>query len=138
MRRINLGFNPAQYYPVRVPTAEALARLLVAMTVSANGMPIEMTKRDVAADFRLLRLRPALSLLMCTEVPGVHFNVAFWSSAFLPGNALRSEWRTGDFRDLWRCHFGKSFAARKWIGQIGSLRPRSLRDYMSTMDCSLT
>ena len=44
LRRINLGFNPAQYYPVRVPAVESLGRLLVSMAVSFSSIPIEMAK----------------------------------------------------------------------------------------------
>ena len=40
------------------------------MAVSLRGFIIEMTNRDIASEFRLLRLHPALSLLMCTEQPG--------------------------------------------------------------------
>ena len=32
MRRVNVGFSSTQYYPVRVPSVESIARLLVAMT----------------------------------------------------------------------------------------------------------
>ena len=73
MRRINLGFPESQYYPARVPSLESLARLLVTMTVALPGLTLEMTKRDIASAFRLLRLRPSLLLLMCTELPGMHF-----------------------------------------------------------------
>ena len=77
IRRINQGFNPAQYYPARVPKVEALARLLVSTAVSFTGVPIDMAKRDIASDFRLLWLRPSLPLLMCAELPAAHFNVDF-------------------------------------------------------------
>ena len=70
MRRINVGFNTSQYYPVLVPSIESIARLLIAMTVGFPCFQIEMAKRDIASAFRLLRLHPAPSLLMCTEFPG--------------------------------------------------------------------
>ena len=70
MRRINVGFSVSQYYPVMVPSIESIARLLVSMTVTLPGFEIEMAKSDIASAFRLLRLRPSLSLLMCTELPG--------------------------------------------------------------------
>ena len=70
MRRIAVGFPPTQYYPVRSPSIESIARLLVTMAVSFPGLDIQMAKRDIAAEFRLLRLHPALSLLMCAELPG--------------------------------------------------------------------
>ena len=65
MRRVNLGFPESQYYPARVPSLESLARLLVSMTVALPGLTIEMAKRDIASAFRLLRLHPSLSFLMC-------------------------------------------------------------------------
>ena len=77
MRRINLGFNTAQYYPGRVHTLEELARLLVPTTVSVPEIPIEATNRDIASAVRIFRLRPALSLVMCTELPMDHINVEF-------------------------------------------------------------
>ena len=70
MRRINVGFNVKQYYPIRAPTVESIARLLVALTTLLPGWDIQMTKRDIASAFRLIRLHPALSLLMCAELPG--------------------------------------------------------------------
>ena len=70
MRRINVGFETSQYYPVRVPSIESIARLLIAMAVGFPCFQIEMTKEDIASAFRMLRLHPALSLLMCTELPG--------------------------------------------------------------------
>ena len=75
MRRINPGFNPVHYYPVRVPTVASLARLLVSMTVSFPGIPVEMKKRGIPSAFRLLRIHPALSLVMRTGIPGKHFGV---------------------------------------------------------------
>ena len=71
MRRINVGFNPEQYYPIRAPTVESIARLLVALTTLFPGWDIQMAKRDIASAFRLIRLHPSLSLLMCAELPGV-------------------------------------------------------------------
>ena len=70
MRRIDVGFAVSRYYPARVPPIESIARLLVSMTVTLPGFDIEMPKRVIASAFRLLRLRPASSLLMCTELPG--------------------------------------------------------------------
>merc|ERR1712112_548209 len=58
MRRINVGFNVDQYYPIRAPTVESIARLLVALTTSLPGWDIQMTKRDVASAFHLLHLHP--------------------------------------------------------------------------------
>ena len=68
MRRINVGSEVSQYYPAKLPSIESIARLVVSLTVSLPGFEIEMTKRDFSS-FRLLRLRPSLSLLMCTELP---------------------------------------------------------------------
>ena len=70
MRRINVGFEVSQYYHVRVPPIESIARLLVSMAASLPGFDIAMVKRDIASAFRLLRLHHALSLLMCTELAG--------------------------------------------------------------------
>ena len=70
MRRANVGIAATQYYPVRVPPIESIALLLAPMAVSFHGFSIEMTKSDIAAAFRLLRVRPASSLPMCTELRG--------------------------------------------------------------------
>ena len=136
MRGINLGSNPDQYYPARVPKAEALARLLVSTAVSFSCVPIQMTKRDIASDCRLLRLRPSLSLLMCAELPGVRFNVEFDLVLFylvMPfgrnGAPATARFQATPFRQFIHCE--------GWTGQIGSLPSRSCRDYMSMMGCSL-
>ena len=83
LRRVNVGFDISQFYPVRVPSVESIARLLASLTVLLPGFDIEMTKRDIASAFRLLRLHPALALVMCTELPGgelgqVHDVVVFY------------------------------------------------------------
>ena len=70
LRRVNVGFDISQFYPVRVPSVESIARLLVSLTVLLPGFEIEVAKRDIASAFRLLRLHPALALVMCTELPG--------------------------------------------------------------------
>ena len=38
--------------------------------MSLPGFDIETTQRDIASASRLIRMRPALSLLMCAELPG--------------------------------------------------------------------
>ena len=70
MRRIDVGLPSAQYYPVRGPSVEAISRLLVPATVSFPCLDVQMAKRDIASAFSLLRIHPALSLLMRTELPG--------------------------------------------------------------------
>ena len=82
MRRINMGFDASQYYPARVPALEAMARLLVSMTVSFPWMTVVMAKRGIASSLRLLRLRPSLSLAMCIELPGAHFNSEYGAALF--------------------------------------------------------
>ena len=49
---------------------EAISRLLVTRAVSYPSIDVVMTKRDIDSAFRLRRLRLALSLLMCAELPG--------------------------------------------------------------------
>lgn len=70
MRRINVGFSVTQYYTAREPAVESIAGILVSTTVSLPGLDIQMVKRDIATAIRLLRQHPALSLLMCAEIPG--------------------------------------------------------------------
>ena len=70
MRRVNVGFETPHYYNVRVPSVESIARVLVSLAVAYPGFQIEMAKRRIASAFRLLRANPALSLLMCAELPG--------------------------------------------------------------------
>ena len=36
MRRVNVGFPTSRFYPVRVPSVEAIALLLVSMAVSSQ------------------------------------------------------------------------------------------------------
>ena len=70
MRRANVGFESPQYYPARAPSIESITRLLVSMAATLPGFDVEMAKKDIASSSRLLRLNPALALLMCTELPG--------------------------------------------------------------------
>ena len=55
---------------------ESIARLLDTMAVSFPRIDIQMAKRDIGSAFRLLRLRPSWSLLMCTELPGCFLGYA--------------------------------------------------------------
>ena len=107
MRRIYLGINPAQYYPMRFTIVESLARLLVSMAVSFHGIPVQLTKRDIASAFRLLRIRPSLSLVMCDELHGgiLGLNSIYPS---LPRDAFRSECAPGELPHLRRRHAGNS------------------------------
>ena len=83
IRRTNIGFAPPHYYyPVRAPSLEAMGRLLVSATLSFPWMTVGGTMRDIASAFRLLRLRPSRSLVMRTELPGAHFNFAFYFALF--------------------------------------------------------
>ena len=82
MRRVNLWLNQAQYYAGRVFTVESSARLLASATVSFPGIPVEMTKRDIASAIRLLRVHPALSLVMFTGLHLEHFEAEFDISLF--------------------------------------------------------
>ena len=70
MGRRNVGFPVSQYYPVRAPSVESVARLLASMTTPLPGLSTQMANGDIASAFRLLRLRPSLPLLMCTELAG--------------------------------------------------------------------
>ena len=72
MGRANLRFPPSQYYPVVVPSVTDLGRWIMGLHGMYPGVELVATKLDVAAAFRLLRLRPALSLLMATEFPANH------------------------------------------------------------------
>ena len=76
MRRIKLGFSASQCYPVRGHSVESIARLLAPMTVSLQAIDIKMEKRGIDSAFPPLRWRPALSLLMCAEIPGCFFAIS--------------------------------------------------------------
>ena len=55
-----------------MPTIQYITRWILALKQTYPGINLRMTKRDVASAFRLLRLHPALSLVMVTEFPAVH------------------------------------------------------------------
>ena len=76
LRRINLKFNTQQYYPIVVPAIYDLARWIMSLVNLYRGLPLKATKRNVASAFRLLRLHPALSLVMVTEFPADHVHLA--------------------------------------------------------------
>ena len=71
LRRVNLHFPTTQYYPAHVPTAPDISRLVLTLRTRSPGVKTRLTKRAVSAAFRLLRLRPSLSLLMGAEPPHV-------------------------------------------------------------------
>lgn len=48
MRRVDVGFGAPRYYPVRVPSIESIARLLVSMAVDFPGFDVEMAKREIS------------------------------------------------------------------------------------------
>ena len=75
LRRINLSFPVEQYYKVTVPTIGEIAYDIIQLQARNPGVPVALTKRDIAAAFRLLRLRPALCLVMVTELPGRLFGL---------------------------------------------------------------
>ena len=72
MRRVNLRSPSSQYYPVVVPSVAELGRWFMDLHGMCPGVDLVATKRDFASAFRLLRSRPALSLLMATEFPANH------------------------------------------------------------------
>ena len=75
LRRVNLSFPDGQYYKVTVPTVSEVARDVLRLQALNPHTPIALTKRDIAAAFRLLRLHPALCLVMATELPGKIFGL---------------------------------------------------------------
>ena len=66
LRRANLSFPEEQYYKVTAPTIGEIAHDIIQLQARNPGMPVALTKRDIAAAFRLLRLHPALCLVMVT------------------------------------------------------------------------
>ena len=52
------------------PTVSEIAHNIVQLQARNPATPIALTKRDIAAAFRLLRLRPSLCLVMLTELHG--------------------------------------------------------------------
>ena len=75
MRRINLHFDSAQYYQIAVPAIQDIARWVMSLRGRYQNLPLQPAKRDIASPFRLLRLRPAMVLLMVTEFPAAHFDL---------------------------------------------------------------
>ena len=74
MRRLNSEFPDSQYYHVRVPSLDSLARLLAAMAVSIPGLIIEMTKRDIASAFLPIIATTSISIsLDVYRTDGDHF-----------------------------------------------------------------
>ena len=70
LRRANLSFPVDQYYKATAPAVAEIARGIVLFQARNPNSPIALTKRDIAESFRLLRLQPALCLVMLTELPG--------------------------------------------------------------------
>ena len=77
LRRVNLRPDTDQYYPTVVPSICDIARLIVSLMGTYTGLPLKVTKRDVASAFRLLRLRHALSLVMVTEFPATQLHLDY-------------------------------------------------------------
>ena len=95
-------------------------RLLVAMTVSFPGIPVEMTKPDIASAFRLLRIHHALSLVIRTELYGAHFEAESDIVLFFLVMPYGFEWSPGELRYFWR-RLGYSLAAGN--GATGMVLP---------------
>lgn len=72
MGRVRLLFPSSQYYAVVVPAVSDLGRWIMGLHAMYPGSELVVTKRDIASAFRLLRLRPSLSMLMETEFPSPH------------------------------------------------------------------
>ena len=69
LRRVNVRFDTMQYYPAAAPSIYDITRRTMSLVGMYPGLSLRVTIRDVASAFRLLRLHPALSLVMVTESP---------------------------------------------------------------------
>ena len=75
LRRVNLSFPTDQFYNVSVPSISEISHDIIRLQARNPGIPVALTKRDIAPAFRLLRLHPALCLVMATELPGKMFGL---------------------------------------------------------------
>ena len=69
----------------------------------------EMDKRDIASAFRLLRVRPALSLLMCTELPGCALGRPLDLILFYLAMPFGWNGAPANFFHFWRCDIEHAF-----------------------------
>ena len=83
LRRINPRFPDPMYYPIHVPAAYDIARLTTTPHAKYPEYQVVLTKRDVSWAPRLLRLRPALSVLMAVEIPDKFFGFAAFVAVLL-------------------------------------------------------
>ena len=66
-RRANLKCPKADYWPVRTPMADDLAKRYCYLKANAHGVEIIGTKRDIGAAFTRVRVRPDCATLFGTE-----------------------------------------------------------------------
>ena len=129
LRRVNLKFDTCQYYPIEAPSVHDIARWILALTHRYPGLDLKLTKRDVASAFRLLRLHPALSLVMVTEFPANHVLLDD-DLVCVFGYAVRLEWGTSPFRPVWGCYHTSTQSM--WVGTCHDY-PRETRFYVCTV-----
>ena len=132
LRLANIHFETDQYYPARVPTSADVIRMITQVHTQWHGSPASLNKRDVASAFRLLKLRPTLSLRMVSELPGKFFGskhdvVMFYrpmpfgwngSPSFLAvfaGAITRIHRTSGTGRPLW--NFGHAFTPCLYVDE---------------------
>ena len=82
LRRVNLMFDTKQYYPIAVPSIYDIARRIMGLINMYPGLTLKVTNRDDSSAFRLLRLRPALCLVMVAEFPEAHVHIAAYLVCF--------------------------------------------------------
>ena len=75
LRRINLRLGNQQYYPITAASIYDITRWIMGLVNMYPGLPLKVTKRDVASALRLLRLHPSLSLVMVTDFTAGHVHL---------------------------------------------------------------
>ena len=75
LRSADIRFHTQQYYHIVAPSIYGLTRRVMSLVHTCPGFPLKVTKRDAAPSFRLLRLRPDLSLVLVTEFPSDHVHL---------------------------------------------------------------
>ena len=130
-RRINIYFPTGQCYNVQVPTNADIVRMITQVQKKCPPLPVMLTKRDISSAFRLLKLRPSLSMLMFAEFHGRFFDPKYYvvlyyrsmpfgwggSQAFFAtlGDAVTViHGASGMRRPLWNFRF--SFKSRLYVG----------------------
>ena len=68
LRRVNLGFDVEQFYPVVTPMVVQIVQRIMKLKMVYPSLPLMICKRDIDSAFHKVFVRPDLRKLLCHEL----------------------------------------------------------------------